>query len=117
MAKRADGTYTSTASTDPEHRALRAEWAPEVAKGHVICRRVAAGQCRASTPFIQPGTPWDLGHPDLVCGEPTAPEHEGCNRATATHKAAARKRPPAVHPSQLTRPSAGPGAGSPSPPP
>lgn len=100
MARRADGTYTSKASghTEAEHRAERARWVPLVAAGTVRCRRGAA--CRvAPYALIRPDELWHLGHPDVVCPAPTAPEHAGpCNSATATWKAQAGRRQPEVHP-------------------
>jgi len=102
MAKRADGTYTSRAGAEAaQHRAEREAWAPAVATGTVECRRGVL--CRAPSLLIGSDEDWDLGHPDHVCKAPTGPEHVGCNRATATWKAAARKRPAPIHPSQLTR--------------
>lgn len=59
----------------PEHRALRAHWAPIVATGTVVCRRPGCGQ------LIQPDEPWDLGHTESrTPNEPSAPEHRDCNR-------------------------------------
>jgi hypothetical protein len=60
---------------DYRHQQERKAWVRPVRTGSVACRR-----CKQ--PII-PGTPWDLGHPDADCPDPTAPEHEGCNRATA----------------------------------
>ena len=86
---------------DSTHDAERAAWAPIVAQGVVSCRRGPA--CRAPQLLILPGEPWDLGHPDAACRAPKAPEHEACNRATATHKAEARRRPPEAHPGRRPR--------------
>jgi hypothetical protein len=52
-------------------------------------RLVDAGQafCARCGQWIEPGTPWDLGHPDRT--ERTVysgAEHRRCNRATATHR-------------------------------
>jgi len=63
-----------------QHQKERARWARRVEKGDVVCAR-----CRR---LILPGQRWDLGHVDGT--ERTVysgPEHAGCNRATATHKA------------------------------
>ena len=57
------------------HQKLRASYAPLVATGNVVCWRCGK--------FIEPGSPWDLGHAD---GDPlryAGPEHARCNRATA----------------------------------
>lgn len=69
---------------DYEHCVTRSDWVPIVAAGGVQCRRVSNGTCRRpDSPFISPDEAWDLGHPDRECPAPRAPEHEGCNRATA----------------------------------
>lgn len=39
--------------------------------------------CRRCLQPIEPGSPWDLGHPDADCPRPKGPEHAGCNRAVA----------------------------------
>jgi hypothetical protein len=41
-----------------------------VAGGYVACSRCGL--------LIEPGTPWDLGHPDS--GSSGGPEHRRCNR-------------------------------------
>ncbi len=65
-----------------EHQDARAEWVPVVATGTVRCRRASNGTCVADDPVIRPGEAWHLGHPDLACPAPRAPEHVGCNVAT-----------------------------------
>ena len=40
--------------------------------------------CRRCRDPLQPGEPWDLGHPDADCPRPKAPEHIACNRPTAS---------------------------------
>ena len=67
------------------HRLTRKMLEPFVAAGLARCARGAA--CRFSEGelggFIQPGEPWDLGHPD---GESAGgPEHAVCNRG-APHR-------------------------------
>lgn len=69
-----------------QHQAERAQWAPLVNAGLIDCRR--GSQCLAPDVRIQPGEPWELGHPDAACAAPKAPEHRRCNRATATHASA-----------------------------
>jgi hypothetical protein len=54
------------------HQRERKRWAPKVDAGLVDCRR-------CDQP-IEPGRPWDLGHPDDACPKPKAPEHRVCNR-------------------------------------
>ncbi len=65
------------------HQKLRARWAKQVERGEVACAR-----CRK---LIAPGTPWDLDHSDDR-SDYRGPSHRRCNRATATHKAARRRR-------------------------
>lgn len=57
---------------DSAHDRERAQWRPRVDAGLVDCRR-------CDQP-IEPGRPWDLGHPDADCPKPKAPEHATCNR-------------------------------------
>ena len=65
----------------PEHRALRAQWAPLVATGNVKCWRCGD--------YIAAGAPFDLGHDDMDRSKYRGPEHVGreCraggNRATS----------------------------------
>jgi hypothetical protein len=54
------------------HTRLRAEWAPKVDAGQVSCWRCGA--------WIEPGTPWDLGHDDYDRSKYKGPEHARCNR-------------------------------------
>lgn len=67
-----------------EHQDARAEWIPLVATGTVHCRRASNGTClRPDDTLIHPGEEWHLGHPDLVCPAPRAPEHANpCNIST-----------------------------------
>lgn len=74
---RARGT-TAARGYDSEHQRERNRWRPLVEAGGVTCRR--------GDGLIQPGEPWDLGHPDADCPAPRAPEHRHCNRATATRR-------------------------------
>lgn len=81
MARRSDPIRYGTA-----HRAMRAAWAPVVARGEAACTR-----CHQT---IHPGQRWDLDHidggtPDQYAG----PAHARCNRrAGAQHGNAARSR-------------------------
>lgn len=61
------------------HQRTRERWAPKVAAGLVSCARCGG--------LIVPGTPWDLGHVDGDKSRYAGPEHRGCNRATARHRA------------------------------
>lgn len=59
-----------------EHQKARAEWAPVVAGGTVVCSRFEEDP--ACPGRIAPGSPWDLDHTD----DRTAyrgPAHEACN--------------------------------------
>lgn len=58
-----------------EHRAIRAEWVPLVATGHVKCWRCGD--------YIAAGAPFDLGHDDEDRSKYRGPEHLSCNRATS----------------------------------
>lgn len=63
------------------HQRRRAEWEHDVATGAIRCRRYGYDCLRPDDPYIHPGEPWDLGHPDHTCPLPLAPEHMRCNRA------------------------------------
>ncbi len=66
---------TSDRGYGTEHQRVRAEWAPAVATGIVVCWR-----CRRVIPA---GAKWDLGHDDADRSRYRGPEHLKCNRATA----------------------------------
>lgn len=57
----------------PDHRQLRATWAPRVARGTVRCWRCGEP--------IHRGEPWDLGHDDHNRHRYRGPEHATCNRS------------------------------------
>jgi hypothetical protein len=60
-----------------EHQRLRAQWKPTVDAGQAWCH---AAICLQPARWIQPGTPWHLGHtPDRTAW--TGPEHALCNDA------------------------------------
>ncbi len=63
---------TSQRGYDAGHQAERERLRPEVEAGLHDCAR-----CRG---WIEPGTPWDLGHTDDRTGW-TGPEHASCNRS------------------------------------
>lgn len=57
----------------PDHKRLRAFWAPFVAAGSIICWRCGRR--------ISPGSPWDLGHVDGDKSRYRGPEHARCSRS------------------------------------
>ena len=73
------------------HQQLRRLWSPRVEAGEVWCHRPTCQQ------WIQPGTPWDLGHDDDT-GDWRGPEHRACNRGASARntnaKRAAKVTPP-----------------------
>ena len=78
---------------DRAHDEERKRWAPKVDAGLVDCRR-------CDEP-LEPGRPWDLGHPDQDCPKPKAPEHLVCNRRAGGRNGAkvtnAMRRTPVRH--------------------
>lgn len=58
------------------HQREREKWKPLVDRGEVECH---ARVCFMPDRWIQPGTPWDLGHTPDRTGW-TGPEHRYCNR-------------------------------------
>lgn len=88
---------------DPEihgaaHVAERRRWQDRIEElGQVAC---ASPWCKAPDVPIRPGDPWDLGHTRDRRGW-RGPEHPPCNRATRTHQAALRTRPPEPHPGAI----------------
>lgn len=71
-----------------QHRQERERWRPVVDAGQAQCQRPV---CLMPTRWIQPGTPWDLGHTDDRTGY-TGPEHRRCNRAAGARTANAQRR-------------------------
>jgi hypothetical protein len=67
---------------DARHRRIRAQWAPLVAAGGVICWR-----CNL---VIPPGAPWQMGHDDDKTGY-VGPEHQSCGSADGGRKGLARR--------------------------
>lgn len=84
-ARQAHERSTTERGYGAEHQRLRRVWLARVGTGLVRCAR-----CRR---FIEPGSPWDLGHDDSDRSRWTGPEHRACNRATAAHRVTA---PPAL---------------------
>ena len=80
------------------HRQAREEWAKALAEaGSMPC---SSPWCRTPDQPITPSDPWDLGHAHGRRGY-AGPQHPGCNRATRTHAAHLRARPPEPHPGAL----------------
>ena len=67
-----------------KHAVLRKRWTPKVAAGGVAC-----GRCGR---LIEPGTPWDLGHPGDDKRLEPVPWHRRCNRQYAATVTKARRR-------------------------
>lgn len=69
-----------------QHPRLRKQWQPAVDAGMVICHAVICLEERdGRTRWIQPGTPWHLGHnPERTAW--TGPEHQRCNIADANRR-------------------------------
>lgn len=62
-----------------EHKKLRKQIAPQVDAGGAKCWRCGLP--------ISKGEPWDLGHDDDDRSRYRGPEHQRCNRATASRQA------------------------------
>jgi hypothetical protein len=60
------------------HRAERDRWALLVATGNVKCWRCGD--------YIASDSSWDLGHDDQDRSKYRGPEHQACNRATASRR-------------------------------
>ena len=78
----------------PAHQAERARWQTRLDAGETILCARGCGRT------IDPEH-WDLGHTRNRRGW-SGPECPPCNRATRSHMAADRKRPPERHPGALT---------------
>jgi hypothetical protein len=65
------------------HQNLRKRWAKVVDTGDAYCVR-----CKR---WIEPGTPWDLGHDDKDRTKYQGPEHAKCNRGAPHRKVPARR--------------------------
>lgn len=74
--------YGWSTGAGPGHQQIRKTWEPRVDSGQVECH---ANPCWMSDSYIQPGTPWDLGHSDCRTYW-TGPEHRHCNRRNAALK-------------------------------
>ena len=69
------------------HQKLRAKWKPQVDAGMVNCHAVI---CVMSSRWIQPGTPWHLGHTPDRTGW-TGPEHQHCGAADGARRGNSRR--------------------------
>ena len=82
------GTTTERGYGAP-HQKFKEQWRPIVDAGQAWCH---ATRCLQPTRWIQPGTPWHLGHtPDRATW--TGPEHQHCNTADGARRKNARTRP------------------------
>lgn len=70
------------------HQKLRAKWQPIVDTGQAWCHAII---CLKPSRWIQPGTPWHLGH-NASRTNWTGPEHEQCNEADANRRRARRAK-------------------------
>lgn len=70
------------------HQKHRARWRPIVDAGQGWCHAIT---CLKPTRWIQPGTPWHLGHNPARTAW-TGPEHEQCNLAEVNRRRAKRNR-------------------------
>lgn len=78
---------TSQRGYGPEWQRLRRAWAEVIQRdGYVLCWRPDCGKP------IYHGMRWDLGHDDADRAIVRGPEHQRCNRATATHGRATAAR-------------------------
>lgn len=71
---------------DYNHKKLRRQLEPDVNAGRAKCWRCVANGITDGTEQIKPGQPWDLGHDDNDRTKYRGPEHQHCNRATATRR-------------------------------
>lgn len=72
------------------HQQRRRRWQQRINRGELVT-------CWRCGHPIQPGQPWDLGHDDHDRTITRGPEHQHCNRATASRRPP-RQRPPEPHP-------------------
>jgi hypothetical protein len=97
---RARGT-TRERGYSGQHPKLRAQWQPIVDAGRAYCH---ATICVMLTRWIQPGTPWNLGHtPDR--DRWTGPEHERCNKSDGARRGNRMRRQARHEPPQNWRTS------------
>lgn len=82
---------TSERGYGAKHQALRRRWAPVVKRGEAVCAR--CGKWIPADPSVvrcprcgRFHLGWDLGHDDRDRSVWSGPEHECCNRGTATHR-------------------------------
>ena len=85
MAARTCTLTTSQRGYGPHHQRLRRAWAEHI-------QREGSAPCwRCPRPILL-GMKWDLGHDDVDRTIVRGPEHQRCNRATATHGRATAAR-------------------------
>jgi hypothetical protein len=89
---RTNGT-TKQRGYSGHHQRLKNQWRPLVDAGQTLCQAaVCLEEQDGRTRWIQPGTPWHLGHtPDRTAW--TGPEHRRCNTADGARRKNKRVNP------------------------
>jgi hypothetical protein len=81
------GKSTTQRGYGSEHQKLHAQWEPLVDAGMVTCHETI---CLMPSRWIQPGTPWHLGHtPDGTTW--IGPVHQRCNIAESNRRRRGRR--------------------------
>lgn len=69
---------TSARGYGSAHQRLRKQFAVRVERGEEFCRRCGG--------WIEPKSPWNLGHDDNDRSRWTGPEHERCNKGEPSRR-------------------------------